>query len=166
MTTQKNLKLKHSSQQIIEKECLDIFCNFNKTITMKNKQFLADTILLLIVFVGGYVTNSLFNSKSNIESLLLQECDPSYLCFPLNNEEIRVSSQTYIDLLDNKIDGTGNSKWTLERRLGNRPVHKSKLNRPVYRQNNDNWHQVYIDVYKNKDNKIVKTFTLDVYRQF
>lgn len=133
---------------------------------MKNKQFLADIFLLLIVFVGGYVANSLFNSKSEFESSLLQECDPSNLCFPLDDEEIKVSPQSYIDLLDNKIDGTGNSEWRLERRLGNRPVHKSKLERPVYRQNNDNWYQVYIDVYRNESDKVVKTFTPDVYRQF
>jgi hypothetical protein len=133
---------------------------------MKNKQFLADILLLLIVFVGGYVANSLFNSKSEFESSLLQECDLSNICFPLDDKEIKVSPQSYIDLLDNKIDGTGNSEWTLERRIGTRPVHKSKLDRPVYQQNNDNWHEVYIDVYRNENDKVVKIFTPDIYRQF
>ena len=86
--------------------------------------------------------------------------------FRLDDEEIKVSPQSYIDLLDNKIDGTGNSEWTLERRIGTRPVHKSKLERPVYRQNDDNWYQVYIDVYKNESDKVVEIFTTNVYRQF
>lgn len=133
---------------------------------MKNKQFLADIFLLLIVFVSGYATNSLFNSKSDLESLSMQKCDPSNLCFSLDNEEIRVSSQSYIDLLDNRIDETGNSEWRLERRMGTRPVHKSKLERPVYQRNNDNWYEVYIDVYKKENDKVVKIFTPDIYRQF
>lgn len=141
------------------------FQGFYKMI--KNKQLLADIVLLLTVFIGGYVANDLFDSKSNIESSDLQRCDPSKLYFPLDNgEQIKVSPQSYIDLLDNKIDGTGNSEWTLERRLGIRPVHRSNLERPVYQRNNRDWHQVYIDLRSNKDNKVVKTFTPEVYRQF
>ena len=132
---------------------------------MKNKQFLADILLLLAVFIGGYTINNLFNSKF-VNTFSLQKCDPNDICFPLDGEKIRVSPLSYIDLLDNKIDETGNSEWRIKRRLGTRPVHQSKLDRRVYLQNNDNWYQVYIDVYEDKGNKAVKTFVPDIYRQF
>lgn len=139
----------------------------NLTLQMKNKQLLADISLLLIVFVGGYVANDWFNSKSDIELSSLQECDSSNACFLLENgEEIRLSPKTYIELLDNKIDGAEHGNWQIERRLGTRPVHKSNLERPVYQRNNRDWHQVYIDLRRNEDNKSIKIFTPNVYRQF
>ena len=132
---------------------------------MKSKQFLVDTLLLLAVFMGGYATNSWLNSKSNTELLTLQKCDLSNLCFSVDNEEVRVSSQSYIDLIDNKIDGTGKSKWMLERRLGTRPVHSSKLNSSVYEQNEENWYEVYIDL-RPRDSAIATyTFTTGAHRQ-
>ena len=59
-----------------------------------------------------------------------------------------------------------NSKWMLERRLGTRPVHPSKLNSSVYDRNEENWYEVYIDI-RSRDRAIAThTFATGVYRQF
>ena len=133
---------------------------------MKHKQTLYDTILLIAVFLAGCFTNSFITSQSQLFPLSSQkQCPLSYICLQSDNgESIQVDINTYVNLIDNEIQGTSNSNWMLKRRLGTEPINTNDLSGAIYRESNEPWFQLYFDLY-DSNNNLIETFTPRVYKQ-
>lgn len=134
---------------------------------MKHKQTLADIFLLLTVFLAGYFTNSFITSRSELFPLFSQkQCSLGYICLQSDNgESIQLDTNTYVSLVDNEIQGTGNSNWTVQRRLGTEPIDTNDLSGAIYRESNEPWFQLYFDLY-DSNNNLIETFAPHVYKQF